>query len=526
MMQETEKLEKVVKMIITAGYQLNKDAFDLLDMLLATDDPETVVSKVIRKTNKLDEKPYFLDRRFVETLLEEPEPREEISENSLRIQPKVSKSLVAGNELSEGSGSKRQFISFAKEVKSEFKVIEDTGTKLSSNGTLNDYVKYFRDRFTKVNRLLRQRMDVKSAGSIVDALKSQPSTRLKIIGMIAEKREVKQKIILKIEDLRANMTAIVPQNAPEEILRKAHTLLLDQVVCLEVVKTRGNLLIVEDIIFPDVPQRTPHKASIPVYAVLTSDMHVGSNKFQKEAFNRFVLWLNGKYGNDEMREIASHVKYVVVAGDIVDGIGIYPNQIKELAIKDINRQYRLAARYFEQIPEYIDVIVTPGNHDSPRKALPQPAISKKLLSALQESRPIYSLGSPCLISLHGVEILVYHGRSIDDINSTISGMDNNHPERAMKLLLQGRHLAPVYGGKTLLSPENKDSLVIERIPDIFHAGHIHALGHMSYRGVLLVNSGGWQEQTDYMQKLGFTPTPSKVPVVNLQSLELTVLPFN
>jgi DNA polymerase II small subunit len=105
-------------------------------------------------------------------------------------------------------------------------------------------------------------------------------------------------------------------------------------------------------------------------------------------------------------------------------------------------------------------------------------------------------------------------------------MDYNHPEKAMKLLLQGRHLAPVYGGKTTLSPENKDFLVIDNVPDVFHAGHVHALGYSNYRGVLVVNSGAWQEQTDYMRRLGFVPTPGKVPVVNLQTLEVTVVPFS
>jgi DNA polymerase II small subunit len=121
---------------------------------------------------------------------------------------------------------------------------------------------------------------------------------------------------------------------------------------------------------------------------------------------------------------------------------------------------------------------------------------------------------------------MYHGRSLDDVISTVPDMSNNAPEKAMRLLLQCRHLAPVYGGKTLLAPGSRDHLVIERVPDIFHAGHIHALGYMTYRGVLAMNSGGWQEQTDYMQRLGFTPTPGKVPVVNLQTLETTILSFN
>ena len=130
-----------------------------------------------------------------------------------------------------------------------------------------------------------------------------------------------------------------------------------------------------------------------------------------------------------------------------------------------------------------------------------------------------------MVSVHGVGILMFHGRSLDDIIGTIPGIDHEHPEKAMKLLLQSRHLAPQYGGKTLLSPEDQDHLIIEKAPDIFHAGHIHVLGYCNYRGVTIINSGGWQEQTEYMQKLGLVPTPGKVPVVNLQTSEVSILSF-
>jgi DNA polymerase II small subunit len=516
-MSGNEKLQKAVELTIEAGYQLNKEAFEFLSGLAATEDPAEIISRALRKIETLKEKPLFIERSLLEPLVKEHEPTKEVLPQPLEpLQPLPEPSQITG---------KRQFHPFAKEVEPRIKVIDNPADKLSSSGTIEDYLGYFRDKFRRIERLLRQRIDVKSAATIIDAIKAPANTRLKIVGMITEKREAKQKVLLKVEDLHASAMVLVPQNASEELLSKARLLLLDQVVCLSVVKTRSNLLIAEDIILPDIAQKTPHKAPVPVYAVLTSDMHVGSTKFQKEVFNRFVLWLNGKYGNEKMREIASHVKYVLIAGDIVDGIGVYPNQVKELAIKDIIQQYKLAGKYFEQIPDYIEVVVIPGNHDAPRKALPQPAISNTFLETLQESRKFYSLGDPCFLSLHDVEVLLYHGRSLDDIVFTVPGMDPNHPEKAMKLLLQSRHLAPVYGGKTPLSPEGRDCLVIERVPDIFHAGHIHTLGYTTYRGVLVVNSGGWQEQTEYMKRLGFAPTPGKVPVVNLQTLEVNVIPF-
>jgi len=516
-MNEREKLQKAVETTIAAGYQLNSEAFEFLYKAATTDDPTALMNKALQRIEELREKPLFIDRSFLETVLRQPETIEEG-----QVQPQDKSLELPQQNLTEG---KNLFHPYAKDVEADINVIEDPTNKLSSNGTIEEYLHYFQDRFKRIERLLRQRIDVKAATPILEALKSPAKTKLKIICMVTEKRESKQNMILTVEDPQARATILVTRNAPEALHKKAQMLLPDQVVCIAVVKTRSNLFLAEEIIFPEVGQKPRRRAPEPIYAVLTSDMHVGSAKFNREAFNRFILWLNGKYGNGRMKEIAGHVKYLLIAGDIVDGIGIYPNQVKELAIKDVHKQYRLAAKLIEQIPDYVEVIVSPGNHDAPRKALPQPAISEDFLKPLQESRKVYSLGDPCLVSLHNVEVLMYHGRSLDDIIATAPGLDHEHPEKAMKLLLQSRHLAPLYGGKTMLSPENRDFLVIERVPDIFHAGHVHVVGYCNYRGVLIVNSGGWQEQTEYMQKLGLIPTPGKVPVVNLQTLETTVLSF-
>ncbi|MEM3880791.1 MAG: DNA-directed DNA polymerase II small subunit [Candidatus Bathyarchaeia archaeon] len=515
-MSQQEKLQRAVEATIAAGYQLSSEAFEFLHQASALNDPTALISKALQTLEELAEKPLFIDRSLLETLLKQPETKEQEELQS------ETQEFSRQEPLTEGGST---FHPYAKDVEAAIKVVEDPTSKLSANGTVEEYLKYFQDRFKRIERLLRQRFDVKCATPILEALKSPPKTKLKIIGMVTEKRESKQNIILTVEDLEGFATVLVSRKSSEELHKKAQQLLPDQVVCLAVVKTSSKFFLAEDIIFPEVDQKPRHKASEPIYAVLTSDIHVGSVKFNQEAFKRFILWLNGKYGNDRMREIAGHVKYVLIAGDIIDGIGIYPNQMKELVIRDVYKQYKFASKLIERIPDYIEVLISPGNHDTPRKALPQPAISGEFLEILQTSKRIHSLGSPCVVSLHNVEILMYHGRSLDDIIATVPGLSHEHPEKAMKLLLQSRHLAPVYGGKTLLSPESKDFLVIERVPDIFHAGHVHVVGHCNHRGVLIVNSGCWQEQTEYMQKLGLNPTPGKVPVVNLQTLETTVLSF-
>lgn len=164
------------------------------------------------------------------------------------------------------------------------------------------------------------------------------------------------------------------------------------------------------------------------------------------------------------------------------------------------------------------------NHDAARKALPQPSIPKDYAETLYDARNIYSLGNPSRISLHKVEFLLYHGRSLDDIVGFVPNICYDAPERAMKLLMQCRHLAPIYGGKTPIAPEKQDYLVIEKPPDVFHAGHVHVVKHDNYGGTLLVNSGAWQTQTDFMRRLGLIPVPGVAPIVNLQDLQ--VIPVN
>ena len=68
-----------------------------------------------------------------------------------------------------------------------------------------------------------------------------------------------------------------------------------------------------------------------------------------------------------------------------------------------------------------------------------------------------------------------------------------------------------------IAPAEEDHLVIQEIPDIFHAGHVHTLDRMDYRGTLILNSGTWQDQTKFQANMGIVPTPGKVPIVNPKS---------
>ncbi len=295
-MSVTEKLQKALEVTIAAGYQLNSEAFEFLSQNSDTTDPVDVMNLALGRLADLQEKPFFIDKVFLQTLMQQ------LTAQVIVSQPQPQQTVVeqpAPPVMEHATSVESTFYPYAKDIKADINILEDATGKLSSNGTLEEYLEYFQDRFKRIERLLRQRMDVKAATPILEALKSPAKTKLKIICMITEKRESKNQMILSVEDLLGSATVLVPQKAPEEVRKKASVLLQDQVVCLAVIKTRSNLFLAEDIIFPEIGRKTPQRAQEPVYAVLTSDIHVGSKKFQKEAFKHFILWLNGKYGDEE-----------------------------------------------------------------------------------------------------------------------------------------------------------------------------------------------------------------------------------
>jgi DNA polymerase II small subunit len=273
----------------------------------------------------------------------------------------------------------------------------------------------------------------------------------------------------------------------------------------------------DSIVLPDVPGRRTVSSSHRVYAVLLSDLHIGSRMFLADDFGRFLQWLNGGLGDND---VVSRVRYLIIAGDLVDGVGVYPGQEFQLAERDPKKQYVLAAGLLKQVPAHIQIVLSPGNHDAVRQALPQPAVAVDMAGTLYEMGNVRWVGDPAYIKLHGVTFLVYHGKSLDDVIATTPNLAYDRPTDAMKLLLRARHLAPTYGKRTALSPELRDYMVVDQVPDVFHAGHVHTYGELSYRGTLLVNSGTWQAQTSFQSNMGMEPTPSIIPVLDLSSLKV------
>jgi len=294
----------------------------------------------------------------------------------------------------------------------------------------------------------------------------------------------------------------------------AGTLLLDQFVMVRVTSAKNSGLMIKDLIMPDLPDQKINKSESEVFAVFLSDLHIGSKYFMEEELTEFVKWISSP------DPVAKKIRFVLIGGDMVDGVGIYPNQNKELVCQTIEEQLQKAEELLDKIPKNVKIVIMPGNHDPGRRALPQPAIPQKYNSGLWSKENVKMVGNPALVSLNGVKVLMFHGQSIDDIVKTTPGLSYDQPTNVMKHLLRARHLSPIYGSQTPIAPEVEDLLVIEDTPDIFHVGHVHQAQLDMYKGILLVNSGSWQKQTPFQASVGMTPNPGIAIIVNLKTFQV------
>jgi DNA polymerase II small subunit len=401
-------------------------------------------------------------------------------------------------------------------LESEYRVLSDPSPKITSAEGVEGYGMLFESRFMKLKKIISNRPEAKMLKTISSAVSSKSNDDMYICGLLTERRVERNVTKLIIDDPTSSIETII---FDQDLQKIAASLLTDQFVMGRISLAKNGGFIMKDIIVPDIPEHIPNRSKTETYAAFLSDLHIGSMYFMEKELNDFISWLSSP------DPIARKIRFVLICGDVVDGVGIYPNQDKELDCVDIHEQLKKTAELLSKIPQHIKIFVTPGNHDPGRRALPQPAIPQIYNSDLWNKKNIFMLGNPAMISLNGVKVLMFHGQSIDDVVRTTPGLSFDKPALVMKYLLQARHLSPIYGSQTPLAPELDDMMVIEDIPDIFHAGHVHVVDLDLYRGVLILNSGAWQHQTPFQAGVGITPTPGMAVIVNLKTFKVYTKSF-
>src|SRR5208283_4166620 len=272
--------------------------------------------------------------------------------------------------------------------KPDVEIIEDPSLDIQPTG-VEGFSQLFKSRYVKIVRILMERPEARQLTKISKV--NMEKGNVKIAGLVFSKKTTKTGgLEFTLDDDTGNISVLA---LSPEAKKSASDITLDQCVMVDADAVQGKL-IVKNVIQPDIPNKLASTSKKTVYAVFLSDLHIGSNKFMDSAFNRFLEWLGGQGGllGEEDEEIIRRLKYVIIGGDVVDGVGVFPNQEYELVEQNIFKQYEMVSEKLKLVPKHLQMFVIPGNHEATRQALPQPMIPRKYAESLYSLPNMRMLG--------------------------------------------------------------------------------------------------------------------------------------
>lgn len=235
---------------------------------------------------------------------------------------------------------------------------------------------------------------------------------------------------------------------------------------------------------------TPNKVELeiedPEHIIfgVTSDKHLGSRYQQITALNKFY---------DECYK--RNVTYVMDAGDMLDGFGVYPGQLNEIWLISPDEQEDYAVEHHPKRPG-IKTVCIMGNH-------PESFIKNNAGNVLHRV-------------IRRRDDMMYVGRHAGRIN--IGGL-----EIALHHPTGGRAYAKSYKLQKYI-----DALNPEKLPDFVFQGHYHDAGWFPERRVHAYSAGAFQGQTPYGEAKGF-PDPMIggyiIEVVKTKRIQRVIMEF-
>ena len=524
-------VKEILNFCIGKGILLDKEVLKLFQETKDFDSVKLILEKIVDHTHKkLITKDIFQENKEKVTkfFLDLPSDKQErLEELKIKLGLRIEISGKKTNILNQDKKIIQTKDFDSDNSLNEIKVFPlDTTPK--DKIEVKNFVKHYVNRFCRLRDILKESPELNNLISI-NKISGNRQTN-SIIGLVYDKKITKNKnILLEVEDLTGRIRVLITQNRPDTY-EKAEEIALDSVIGF---RGSGNrdVFFVNEVVFPDIMNLERKKSPVEEHALFISDIHVGSKLFLEDNFLKFIDYLNGKIPNTPDFD---KIKYLFVVGDLVAGVGVYPNQERELEIKDIEGQYSRVAELFGKIRKDIKLVILPGNHDCVRLMEPQPILDERYAWPLYNLKNAVFTTNPSLVNIgakkdfSGFNVLSYHGFSFpyyaNTIPSLISADAINSPVKIMKYLLKNHHLAPTHSSAQY-SPSEKDGLLISEIPDIFVSGHLHKSAVAYHNNILVISNSCWERLTSFQEKIGNKPDFCKVPLFNLKTRQVKILDF-
>jgi hypothetical protein len=270
----------------------------------------------------------------------------------------------------------------------------------------------------------------------------------------------KSKEPLLLEDLLKKVEEDILVVEKEDILDALEILTRKGYDIKEITKGRDQLFVL--IRTPSLAEEEMYRihGSIETPLIVTGDFHIGSKGFYKIAFDQMLKDIERFRIND-----------VLLAGDLLQGRGVYKTEMADLSVPGIGDQLELASRHLEKIDARVHLVT--GNHEEKIKG-----------------------------SIHiGLDVLKILSKSLDNTfyYSSVAQFTLNDEFRYMMM----------HGGGT---PTEAASYRVEKIwrelyfkPNVLHTGHIHQKVLVEKGvGKFALSSGTLQRTSSWLLAKGVT----------------------
>ena len=429
--------------------------------------------------------------------------QEEQDINQIVLQP--TSRVTVRLDIPEKTSSKPDFLAFRKLFQNRFEQLFNI----------------FLENFKSSEPILKRRI----GGEEVPKYKSGI-----LIGMVQDTRVLHtNKFIIQLEDLQTEIitNCVMVQDSPS--FPEYRDILRDTLIGISGVLPKnfkeGDITAFwgKDVIRPGFSPITFNPTSNPHKILFIADLHYGSKYFSRSIFAKLIKFLTLQDLDPMYEKIAEEIKTIIIAGDLVDGVGRFSNQKEQITSHSYQSQYEGLATILRDIPSHIQIFIIPGEHDATQTALPQPAIDRQISKDLLAIPNLTSHGNPLRLSLEDISMLIFHGQGNFELFQKHFQKTLVKPTVAIKQLLEYRHLYPEYGSYNPLAPFNKDYLVIDEIPNVIVSGHLHHAYFEEYKGIKIITCGTFQRENQKSAQLEGKVSLGVIPILDTVSGKVEII---
>src|SRR5574341_1188551 len=270
-----ENATAALKYALSKGFQIHPEAFKILEKI-DSKELESVIRRVVREKAKQN---LFL-----------------INQNDLR--------MFVDTEIDET-------------LANDHVILSDPTKKITSAEGIDGFGALFVNRYSKLLKIIMQRSQAKKLTQIETVKAGKPKEDVFVSGLLMDRKIERDVTKLVVDDPTGSIETLVFN---KDLQLVANSLLIDQFVMQSVTTGKNGGFIAKELVVPDVPDHITNRSKTETYAVLISDLHVGSKYFMEKEFTEFVAWLSSP------DPVAKKIRFVLVCGDVIDGVGIFPNQ--------------------------------------------------------------------------------------------------------------------------------------------------------------------------------------------------------